>query len=91
MLVEEGRDGEVRHYGVIAGDLEAVGKVVHAIAASIELGEQTISSSSSQLVVARQSCGCQGNAARLRTTPRGGVCSTERRKHSLAVSVIVRR
>jgi hypothetical protein len=75
---------------VIAGDLEAVGKVVHAIAASIELGEQTISSSS-QLVVARQSCGRQGNAARLRTTPRGGVCSTERRKHSLAVSVIVRR
>ena len=61
----------------------------HAIAASIELGEQTISSS--QLVVARQSCGGQGNAARLRTTPRGRVCSTERRKHSLAVSVIVRR
>jgi len=30
-LAEEGRDGEVRHYGVIAGDLEAVGKVVRAL------------------------------------------------------------
>ena len=26
-LAEEGRDGEVRHYGVISGDLEAVAKV----------------------------------------------------------------
>ena len=27
-LAEEGRDGEVRHYGVIPGDLEALAKVV---------------------------------------------------------------
>ena len=27
-LAEEGRDGEVRHYGSIAGDLEAVAKAV---------------------------------------------------------------
>ena len=26
-LAEDGRDGEVRHYGVIPGDLEAVAKV----------------------------------------------------------------
>ena len=30
-LAEEGRDGEVRHYGVIAGDLEAVAKMVRAL------------------------------------------------------------
>ena len=30
-LAEEGRDGEVRHYGVIPGDLEAVAKVVRAL------------------------------------------------------------
>jgi len=30
---EEGRDGEVRHYGSIAGDLEALAKVVKALRA----------------------------------------------------------
>ena len=30
-LAEKGRDGEVRHYGVIPGDLEAVAKVVLAL------------------------------------------------------------
>jgi len=32
-LAEEGRDGEVRHYGSIAGDLEALAKVVKALRA----------------------------------------------------------
>ena len=32
-LAEEGRDGEVRHYGSIAGDLEALAKVVRALRA----------------------------------------------------------
>jgi transposase len=32
-LAEEGRDGEVRHYAAIAGDLEAVAKVVRALRA----------------------------------------------------------
>ncbi len=32
-LAEAGRDGEVRHYGVIPGDLEAVAKVVRALRA----------------------------------------------------------
>ena len=32
-LADEGRDGEVRHYGVIAGDLEALAKVVRAVRA----------------------------------------------------------
>jgi len=32
-LAEEGRDGEVRHDGVIAGDLEAVAKVLRALRA----------------------------------------------------------
>ncbi len=32
-LAEEGRDGEVRHYGVIRGDLEAVAKVLRALRA----------------------------------------------------------
>ena len=32
-LAEEGRDGEVRHYGGIAGDLEALAKVVKALRA----------------------------------------------------------
>ena len=32
-LAEEGREGEVRHYGVIPGDLEAVAKVVRALRA----------------------------------------------------------
>src|SRR3990170_29249 len=32
-LAEEGRAGEVRHYGVISGDLEAVAKVVRALRA----------------------------------------------------------
>lgn len=32
-LAEEGRDGEVRHYGRIAGDLEALAKVVKALRA----------------------------------------------------------
>jgi transposase len=32
-LAEDGRDGEVRHYGVITGDLEAVAKVVRALRA----------------------------------------------------------
>ncbi len=32
-LAEEGRAGEVRHYGVIPGDLEAVAKVVRALRA----------------------------------------------------------
>ena len=32
-LAEEGRDGEVRHYGSIAGDLEAVAKAVKALQA----------------------------------------------------------
>ena len=32
-VAEEGRDGEVRHYGVIAGDLEALAKVVRALRA----------------------------------------------------------
>ena len=31
-IAEEGRDGEVRRYGVIPGDLEAVAKVVRAFA-----------------------------------------------------------
>jgi hypothetical protein len=32
-LAEEGRDGEVRHDGVIPGDLEAVATVVRALRA----------------------------------------------------------
>jgi transposase len=32
-LVEEGRDGQVRHYGRIGGDLEALAKVVKALRA----------------------------------------------------------
>ncbi len=32
-LAEEGRDGEVRHYGTIPGDLEALGKVIKAVLA----------------------------------------------------------
>ena len=32
-VAEEGRQGEVRHYGVIAGDLEALAKVVRALRA----------------------------------------------------------
>ena len=32
-LAEEGRDGEVRHYGKISGDLEALAKVVNALRA----------------------------------------------------------
>ena len=32
-LAEDGRDGEVRHYGVISGDLEAVAKVLRALRA----------------------------------------------------------
>ncbi len=32
-LAEEGRDGEVRHYGGIAGDLEALAKVLKALRA----------------------------------------------------------
>jgi len=32
-LAEEGRDGEVRRYGVIPGDLEAVANVVRALRA----------------------------------------------------------
>ena len=32
-LAEEGRDGEVRHYGVIPGDLEALAKVMRAVRA----------------------------------------------------------
>lgn len=32
-LAEEGRDGEVRHYGRIAGDLEALAKVAKALRA----------------------------------------------------------
>ena len=32
-LAEEGRDGEVRHYGVITGDVEALAKVVRALRA----------------------------------------------------------
>ena len=32
-IAEEGRAGEVRHYGVIPGDLEAVAKVVRALRA----------------------------------------------------------
>jgi len=32
-LAEEGRDGEVRHIGVIDGDLEAVAKMVRALRA----------------------------------------------------------
>jgi transposase len=32
-LAEEGRDGEVRHFGVINGDLEAVAKMVRALRA----------------------------------------------------------
>jgi transposase len=32
-IAEEGRDGEVRHYGTIAGDLEALAKVVTALRA----------------------------------------------------------
>ena len=32
-LAEEGRDGEVRHDGVIPGDLEAVAKIVRALRA----------------------------------------------------------
>jgi transposase len=33
-LAEDGRDGEVRHYGVIPGDLEALAKVVRAVRAT---------------------------------------------------------
>ena len=33
LLAEEGRDGEVRHYGGITGDLEALAKVVKALRA----------------------------------------------------------
>ena len=32
-LAEEGRNGEVRHYGVVAGDLEALAKVVRVVRA----------------------------------------------------------
>jgi transposase len=32
-IAEEGRSGEVRHFGVIPGDLEAVAKVVRALRA----------------------------------------------------------
>ena len=32
-VAEEGRDGEVRHYGVIPGDLEALAKVLRAMQA----------------------------------------------------------
>jgi transposase len=32
-LAEEARDGEVRHYGAIVGDLEAVAKLVRALRA----------------------------------------------------------
>jgi transposase len=32
-LAEDGRGGEVRHHGVIAGDLEALAKVVRAVRA----------------------------------------------------------
>ena len=32
-VAEEGREGEVRHYGVIAGELEALAKVVRAVQA----------------------------------------------------------
>jgi transposase len=32
-LAEEGRDGEVRHYGVIPGDVGALAKVVRALRA----------------------------------------------------------
>ena len=32
-LAEEGRHGEVRHYGVIPGDLEAVAKILRALRA----------------------------------------------------------
>ena len=32
-LAEDGRNGEVRHYGVIRGDLEAVAKVVRTLRA----------------------------------------------------------
>lgn len=32
-VAEEGRRGEVRHYGVIAGDLEALAKLVKALRA----------------------------------------------------------
>ena len=32
-VAEEGRQGEVRHYGVIAGDLDALAKVVHVLRA----------------------------------------------------------
>src|SRR4030095_15140505 len=32
-LAEEGRDGEVRHYGKVTGDLEALTKVVKALRA----------------------------------------------------------
>ena len=32
-IAEEGRDGEVRHYGVIASDLEPLDKVVRALRA----------------------------------------------------------
>jgi hypothetical protein len=32
-IAEAGRTGEVRHYGVIAGDLEALDKVVRALRA----------------------------------------------------------
>jgi len=32
-LAEEGRDGEVRHYGVITGDVDALAKVVRALRA----------------------------------------------------------
>jgi len=32
-LAEEGRDGEVRHYGMIPGDMEAVAKAVRALGA----------------------------------------------------------
>ena len=32
-VAEDGRQGEVRHYGVIPGDLEALAKVVRALRA----------------------------------------------------------
>ena len=39
-LAEEGRDGEIRHYGGISGDLEALGKVLGgALAAALKDGD----------------------------------------------------
>jgi hypothetical protein len=32
-LAEDGRDGEVRHFGIISGDLEGVAKLVRALRA----------------------------------------------------------